>query len=140
GRAPRAAPGRQLRRVADQRSAVLRVGHAALHDHDGMVAQSGAARRRSAPLRMGTRGTPSPARARTGGAVGHTLDVMRTAVLDAPRTVSLRMERRPAPASGEVRIRLEGSGVCGSNLAVWQGQPWFDYPLHGGAPGHEGWG
>jgi 2-desacetyl-2-hydroxyethyl bacteriochlorophyllide A dehydrogenase len=30
--------------------------------------------------------------------------------------------------------------VCGSNLAVWEGQPWFQYPLAAGAPGHEGWG
>jgi threonine dehydrogenase-like Zn-dependent dehydrogenase len=30
--------------------------------------------------------------------------------------------------------------VCGSNLPVWDGRPWFDYPLPPGAPGHEGWG
>jgi threonine dehydrogenase-like Zn-dependent dehydrogenase len=23
---------------------------------------------------------------------------------------------------------------------VWEGRPWFEYPLPGGAPGHEGWG
>lgn len=41
---------------------------------------------------------------------------------------------------GEVRVAIEGCGVCGSNLPVWQGRPWFDYPLPPGAPGHEGWG
>jgi threonine dehydrogenase-like Zn-dependent dehydrogenase len=35
---------------------------------------------------------------------------------------------------------VEGCGVCGSNVPVWEGRPWFDYPLAPGAPGHEGWG
>ena len=46
--------------------------------------------------------------------------------------------RQPGPR--EVRVRLEGCGVCGSNLPVWQGRPWFDYPMEAGSPGHEGWG
>lgn len=50
-------------------------------------------------------------------------------------TVDLR-----APGPGEARVRLEGCGVCGSNLPVWQGRPWFNYPLEPGTPGHEGWG
>ncbi len=37
-------------------------------------------------------------------------------------------------------MKLEGCGVRGSNLPVWEGRPWFDYPLDAGAPGHEGWG
>jgi threonine dehydrogenase-like Zn-dependent dehydrogenase len=37
-------------------------------------------------------------------------------------------------------VRLEGCGVCGSNLPVWQGRSWFSYPLAAGSPGHEGWG
>src|SRR5690606_25480866 len=37
-------------------------------------------------------------------------------------------------------IKLEGCGVCGSNLPVWQGREWFNYPLTPGTPGHEGWG
>jgi threonine dehydrogenase-like Zn-dependent dehydrogenase len=44
------------------------------------------------------------------------------------------------PGEGEVRLRLEGSGVCGSDLPVWAGRPWFEYPQAPGAPGHEGWG
>lgn len=39
-----------------------------------------------------------------------------------------------------VRIEVEGGGVCGSNLPVWEGRPWFTYPLAPGAPGHESWG
>ncbi|MCU1504737.1 MAG: threonine dehydrogenase [Ilumatobacteraceae bacterium] len=43
-------------------------------------------------------------------------------------------------AHGELAIAVEGCGVCGSNLPVWQGRPWFQYPLPPGRPGHEGWG
>jgi threonine dehydrogenase-like Zn-dependent dehydrogenase len=46
----------------------------------------------------------------------------------------------PSPGPGEVRIRLDGCGVCGSNLPLWEGRDWFDYPQPAGAPGHEGWG
>ncbi len=64
----------------------------------------------------------------------------RAAVLDGPRSV--RFEERPLPRPGphQVRVRLEGCGVCGSNLSVWEGRPWFQYPLEAGSPGHEGWG
>lgn len=40
----------------------------------------------------------------------------------------------------DVLVHLHGSGVCASNLPVWEGREWFDYPLEPGAPGHEGWG
>jgi 2-desacetyl-2-hydroxyethyl bacteriochlorophyllide A dehydrogenase len=40
----------------------------------------------------------------------------------------------------DVLVRLAGSGLCGSNLPVWEGRPWFHYPFEPGAPGHEGWG
>jgi threonine dehydrogenase-like Zn-dependent dehydrogenase len=64
----------------------------------------------------------------------------RFAVLDDPR--SARVERATPPDIGprQVRVRLEGCGVCGSNLPVWEGRPWFSYPFAAGAPGHEGWG
>lgn len=39
-----------------------------------------------------------------------------------------------------MRVDVEGCGVCGSNLPVWEGRDWFEYPLPPGAPGHEGWG
>ena len=67
-------------------------------------------------------------------------EAVRRAVITAPQTVEFT-ETAAAPAEpGQVRIRLEGCGVCGSNLPVWEGRPWFDYPLEPGAPGHEGWG
>ena len=46
----------------------------------------------------------------------------------------------PEPGPGEVRVRLEGCGVCASNLPPWEGEPWFTYPMEPGALGHEGWG
>ncbi len=52
-------------------------------------------------------------------------------MLDAPA---------PEPGPGQVRLALEGCGVCGSDLPVWAGRPWFEYPRDPGAPGHEGWG
>ncbi len=65
---------------------------------------------------------------------------MRSAVLTSPRHIEL-VGGPPAPLLGnDVRIAVEGCGVCGSNLPVWQGRPWFDYPLPPGRPGHEAWG
>jgi threonine dehydrogenase-like Zn-dependent dehydrogenase len=65
---------------------------------------------------------------------------MQAAVIAGERTLRIEDAVRPEPGRGEVRVRLEGCGVCASNLPVWQGRPWFHYPLTPGAPGHEGWG
>lgn len=65
---------------------------------------------------------------------------MRAAILAGPRRLELAEVERPAPRAGEVLVRIEGCGVCGSNLVPWQGRPWFRYPFEPGAPGHEGWG
>jgi threonine dehydrogenase-like Zn-dependent dehydrogenase len=66
--------------------------------------------------------------------------VPRAAVIRGGRSAELVEVPAPEPAGGEVRLRLEGTGVCGSDLAVWSGRPWFEYPRPPGAPGHEGWG
>src|SRR5437762_7397931 len=65
---------------------------------------------------------------------------MQAAVVTAPGQVRLSRVRLPEPGPGQVRVRLEGCGVCGSNLAPWEGRPWFSYPLAPGELGHEGWG
>jgi threonine dehydrogenase-like Zn-dependent dehydrogenase len=65
---------------------------------------------------------------------------MQAAVLMGPQRWQVVTLARPAPGPGDIRIRLEGCGVCASNLPVWEGRPWFAYPLAPGAPGHEGWG
>jgi threonine dehydrogenase-like Zn-dependent dehydrogenase len=68
------------------------------------------------------------------------MGTMRAARIVAPRRVEIETVPLPRPGPSEVRVRLQGCGVCGSNLAVWRGRPWFNYPLEAGAPGHEGWG
>ena len=65
---------------------------------------------------------------------------MRAARIVAPRKVEIDEVARPQPGPLQVRVRVLGCGVCGSNLPVWRGRPWFSYPFEPGAPGHEGWG
>jgi threonine dehydrogenase-like Zn-dependent dehydrogenase len=65
---------------------------------------------------------------------------MRAAVFAGRRTSRLERTAAPQPGPREVVVRLQGCGVCASSLPVWEGRPWFSYPLEPGAPGHEGWG
>jgi threonine dehydrogenase-like Zn-dependent dehydrogenase len=65
---------------------------------------------------------------------------MRAAVLAEPRRFQVSRVPIPDPGSGEVLIAVEGCGVCGSNVAPFEGRPWFQYPMPPGGPGHEGWG
>jgi len=76
----------------------------------------------------------------TGVSQTPTARTARAAVITGPGEVEFNDVELPRPAAGEVRIKLEGSGVCASNLEIWGGQPWFEYPFEPGAPGHEGWG
>ena len=64
----------------------------------------------------------------------------RAAVISAPGEVAVQQFEFRQPAAGEVRVRIEGCGVCASNLSLWEGKPWFEYPFEAGAPGHEAWG
>src|SRR5918993_1938544 len=65
---------------------------------------------------------------------------MRAAVLAGPGRVRLDEVARPVPGAGQVRVRLEGCGVCASNLTPWAGPEWMRFPSEPGALGHEGWG
>lgn len=65
---------------------------------------------------------------------------MRAAVLVRPREFEVREAPVPKPQPHQVRVRLEGCGVCASNLPPWEGREWFSYPMEPGALGHEGWG
>jgi NADPH:quinone reductase len=65
---------------------------------------------------------------------------MRASILIGAGDVDTARVLRPEPAAGQVRVRLQGSGVCASSLPVWEGRPWFSYPANPGEPGHEGWG
>ncbi|TNC46882.1 zinc-binding dehydrogenase [Rubellimicrobium rubrum] len=46
----------------------------------------------------------------------------------------------PEPGPDEVRVKLEGCGVCASNLEPWAGPDWMTFPTEPGGLGHEGWG
>jgi threonine dehydrogenase-like Zn-dependent dehydrogenase len=65
---------------------------------------------------------------------------MRAGILCGDGDVRIDEVPVPSPGPGEVRLAVEGCGVCGSDLAVWEGRPWFGYPRDPGAPGHETWG
>jgi len=66
--------------------------------------------------------------------------MMRAAVLVGPGRFEMQDAPVPQPGPGEVRVRLEGCGVCASNIEPWEGQPWSTYPGAPGGMGHEGWG
>jgi threonine dehydrogenase-like Zn-dependent dehydrogenase len=65
---------------------------------------------------------------------------VRAAVLRGGTVTDLIEVSPPNPGPGQVRVRLEGCGVCGSDVPVWEGRSWLEYPREPGAPGHEGWG
>jgi threonine dehydrogenase-like Zn-dependent dehydrogenase len=68
------------------------------------------------------------------------LTTMRAAVITAPQTLQIREAPIPQPAPGQIRVKLEGCGVCASNIPPWEGREWFRYPMAPGQLGHEGWG
>lgn len=65
---------------------------------------------------------------------------MRSTVIRRAGRVEMINVALPEPGPREIRVALEGCGVCGSDLPVWEGRSWFEYPRESGAPGHEGWG
>ena len=65
---------------------------------------------------------------------------MRAAMLTGPGQMRMIEAGLPEPGARQVRIRLEGCGVCASNLAPWAGPAWMRFPTEPGALGHEGWG
>jgi threonine dehydrogenase-like Zn-dependent dehydrogenase len=66
--------------------------------------------------------------------------VMQAAVITAPGKIEMQTAEIPEPEADEVRIHMEGCGLCASNIPPWQGREWFSYPMEPGSPGHEGWG
>lgn len=66
--------------------------------------------------------------------------LMEAMEITAPKTITIKQIEKPEPAADEVRIKMEGCGLCASNLPVWEGREWFQYPVQAGNPGHEGWG
>ncbi len=75
-------------------------------------------------------GRPTPEEGRT----------LRAARITGPGQVEVVMLPMPEPGPGEILVRLEGCGVCASNLEPWAGPDWMQFPTEPGGLGHEGWG
>src|SRR3954447_17405591 len=65
---------------------------------------------------------------------------MIAAVLSKPQIFTLQQSPIPDIHDDEIKIKVEGCGVCASSIPVWEGREWFSYPMEPGSPGHEGWG
>jgi threonine dehydrogenase-like Zn-dependent dehydrogenase len=65
---------------------------------------------------------------------------MIAAVVTKPRLIELQKVTAPSISDNQVKVRLEGCGICASSLPFWEGRDWFSYPSEPGSPGHEGWG
>ena len=65
---------------------------------------------------------------------------MRAAIVAEPRRIQVQEVAKPQVGADQVLVRLEGCGVCASNIPPWEGKPWFNYPMAPGALGHESWG
>jgi threonine dehydrogenase-like Zn-dependent dehydrogenase len=77
-----------------------------------------------------------PAMRRPGALVA----TMQAAIVTGPRTVEIKDVPLPQPGPGQIRVRLEGCGVCASNVTPWEGLDWMKFPTDPGSLGHEGWG
>lgn len=65
---------------------------------------------------------------------------MQAAVLVEPGKIELQEAPLPEAGAGQIRVKLQGCGVCASNLPPFEGREWFTYPFQPGQLGHEGWG
>ncbi|WP_248305127.1 zinc-binding dehydrogenase [Devosia sp. 1566] len=65
---------------------------------------------------------------------------MAAAVVTGPGAIRIDRQPAPQPGPGQVRVALEGCGVCASNLTPWAGPEWMQFPTEPGGLGHEGWG
>ena len=65
---------------------------------------------------------------------------MNAAVLTGAGKLMIDEVPLPEAGPGQVRVLLEGCGVCASNLTPWEGAEWMHFPSEPGALGHEGWG
>lgn len=71
---------------------------------------------------------------------GPAADLMRAAIVTGPGQLAVETRPLPKPYSGQLRVKLEGCGVCASNLTPWAGPEWMTFPTEAGGLGHEGWG
>lgn len=62
---------------------------------------------------------------------------MRAAYLNAPQIIAFRDDPKPEPGPGQIRIRLQEVGICGSDVHYYGGHRPLPEPT---IIGHEGWG
>ncbi|WP_111671041.1 alcohol dehydrogenase catalytic domain-containing protein [Algoriphagus litoralis] len=62
------------------------------------------------------------------------------AQLISPKKLQFVALKKPCVEKYQVLVRIQGSGLCVSDLPYWLGQDRVHYPLQPGRPGHEGWG
>lgn len=67
-------------------------------------------------------------------------DLIDAAVVTGAGEMRVEKALLPQPGPDQVRIKLEGCGVCASNLGPWAGPEWMSFPTEPGGLGHEGWG
>jgi len=65
---------------------------------------------------------------------------MLAAVIVGSQKTEIAEAAIPEPSAHEVRVKVEGCGVSSSNIPLWEGRNWFNYPRDAGAPGREAWG
>lgn len=65
---------------------------------------------------------------------------MQAAAFAGDKKIKLVEADVPTPTESQVLVKLEGCGVCASNIPTYEGREWFTYPQEPGAGGHEGWG
>ena len=65
---------------------------------------------------------------------------MKAAIISIPGRVEIVDAPMPCPEHDQILVRVEGCGVCASNIPRWEGKPWFTYPTRPGELGHEGVG
>ena len=66
--------------------------------------------------------------------------LMRAGVIAAAGRAVIERAVKPEPSPTQVRFRVEGCGVCASNLTPWSGPEWMRFPTAPGDLGHEAWG
>jgi D-arabinitol dehydrogenase (NADP+) len=59
---------------------------------------------------------------------------MKAVVYDGPGSFSIRQVPTPDPEPGEVRVRVQQTGICGTDLHIHNGKFFAEFPL---TPGHE---
>lgn len=65
---------------------------------------------------------------------------MLTATLMEPGRFEVTERATPELRDGEVLVKVQGCGLCSSNLGPWRGVAGIAYPMEPGAPGHEAYG